>query len=140
MNGVGLGIAEKMITLPLYAWVAVWNNNKMLTFFALLDSGCTTNLITQEVAESLGLNCKMVQCRLTTFHGNDPKIPVSSSRCRITPCGKETSSFNISRVLVVPKLKVTEVYLDWPRLKRWPHLRALTLYHLTGQSRFLSIQ
>ncbi|XP_032798244.2 uncharacterized protein LOC116934945 [Daphnia magna] len=70
----------------------------------------------------------MVQCRLTTFHGNDPKIPVSSSRCRVTPCGKETPSFNISRILVVPKLKVADVYVDWPRLKRrWPHLRELDI-------------
>jgi hypothetical protein len=128
VNAVGLGTAERTITLPLYAWVNVWNNDKMLTVLALLDSGCTTTLITQEVAESLKLNCKMVQCRLTTFHGNEPKIPVSSSRCRITPCGKETPSFHISRVLVVPKLKVANLYVDWPRLKRrWHHLNALDI-------------
>jgi hypothetical protein len=92
VNAVGLGTAERTIPLPLYAWVNVWNNDKMLTVLALLDSGCTTTLITQEVAESFRLNCKMVLCRLTTLHGNDAKIPVSSSRCRITPCGKKTPS------------------------------------------------
>jgi hypothetical protein len=37
-------------------------------------------------------------------------------------------SFNISRVLVVPKLKVADLYVDWPILKRrWNHLHALDI-------------
>jgi hypothetical protein len=69
-----------------------------------------------------------VQCRPTTVHGNDPKIPVSFSRCRVTPCRKETPSFNISHVLLVPKLKVADLYVDWPRQKKgWHHLHALEI-------------
>lgn len=82
----------------------------------------------REVAVALGLSCKKLQCRLTTFHGNDPKVPVSSTSCRITPCERGTPSFNISWVLVVPKLVVADVYVDWPKEKmKWSHLRELNI-------------
>lgn len=117
----------------------VQNGRVKIETTALLDGGCETTLVSQELATLLGLQGPKVQMNLGTFHGQDPLLTVIVSRCKVSSLDS-TVSFNIRRVLVVPMLQLTPRCIDWPVVKEeWENLKALDLkpYDWQGVGMFI---
>lgn len=104
------------------------NGDIAIETLALLDTGCETSLITQELAKELRLKGPLRQIRLGTFHGNDPTMQIRLSNCQIASRFSAVS-FEVARVMIVPKLQLVERYVDWTKERtRWAHLADLGVF------------
>lgn len=91
---------EEWITISPFVRVTVKNRNFAIETLALLDTGCETSLITQELAKELKLKGPLRQIRL--------------SNCQIASRFSAVS-FDVARVMIVPKLQLVERYVDWTK-------------------------
>ncbi len=78
------------------------NGERVAVTTALLDNGCETSLITQDLASVLQLRGPRMQLRLRTFHGMDPALVAWTTSCKVSSCIDKTSSFVVQRLLAVP--------------------------------------
>ncbi len=124
-----LGAGQYVAVSP-FVQLIISNGERRVVTTALLDNGCETSLITQELASVLELRGPRMQLRLRTFHGIDPALTAWITSCQISSCFDKTSSFVIPRLMAVPELRVTPRIINWPvEKRRWPHLSNLNISH-----------
>lgn len=124
-----LGAGQYVAVSP-FVQLIISNGERRAVTTALLDNGCETSLITQELASVLELRGPRMQLRLRTFHGIDPALTAWITSCQISSCFDKTSSFVIPRLMAVPELRVTPRIINWPvEKRRWPHLSNLNISH-----------
>ncbi|KZS00874.1 Uncharacterized protein APZ42_002656, partial [Daphnia magna] len=67
-----------------YVRLLVHNGPNVVSTVALLDPGCKTSLISQELALVLNLTGERTKMNLKTFHGQDPKLTLIKTHCQIS--------------------------------------------------------
>ncbi|XP_059352544.1 uncharacterized protein LOC132088224 [Daphnia carinata] len=107
--------------------VKISNGNKIATTYALIDNGAETTLITNTVAEILGLEGSSGSFCIGTFHGEDPSIP--SKKVSFNLSSEDgASTFTVRSAYVLPAKRLSRHKFDWPLLKaKWQHLSYLNL-------------
>ncbi|KHJ40300.1 hypothetical protein D918_09658 [Trichuris suis] len=101
--------------------------SRSISTVALLDPGSQGALISNEMASRLGLARKPTDVHLSTFHGRDPLLSLSSVDFAIR--GRNgRQQFDIKGALVVPSINLSCRTVNWNRERdKWPHLKDLPL-------------
>ncbi|KAI9553767.1 hypothetical protein GHT06_019030 [Daphnia sinensis] len=96
-----------------------------ITGYGLLDPGSQISMITNALANKLGLQGEKAISRIGTYHGRDPTAHTTKVSCRISSLNK-SSSFDIPNCYSVLVLKIKNENVDLKKLvKDWPHLAGL---------------
>lgn len=105
--------------------VAKSKEKEYLTF-ALLDPGSEATIITNHLADKLGLSGKTANVRFGTFRRSEEmetRVVSFSIKSLDT-----TVKMEVDKAYTVPEIKLSRRNIDWPNIKhRWPHLENLEL-------------
>ncbi|XP_057372209.1 uncharacterized protein LOC130693104 [Daphnia carinata] len=124
-NGaVSYGYANETTLLPIVPMV-IEANGRTWTGYGLLDPGSQISMITNALANELGLQGEKGISIIGTYHGRDPTAHTTKVSFRISSLDK-SSSFEIPNCYSVPVLKIKNENVDLKKLvKDWPHLAGL---------------
>ena len=118
----------RQVAVSPYVRVLVHNGPNIVSTVALLDPGCETSLISQELASVLNLTGSRARRKLGTFHGRDPNLTITQSSCQISSTTGVQTMLAVNPLLIVPELKVNKRFINWLQHQyRWPHLKGIEL-------------
>ncbi|KFD47099.1 hypothetical protein M513_12009 [Trichuris suis] len=101
--------------------------SRSISTVALLDPGSQGTLISNEMASRLGLARKPTDVHLSTFHGRDPLLSLSSVDFAIRRRNGR-QQFDIKGALVAPSINVSCRTVNWNRERdKWTHLKDLSV-------------
>ncbi|XP_045036872.1 uncharacterized protein LOC123477557 [Daphnia magna] len=124
-NGlVSYGYESEATLLPIVPML-IEANGRTWTGYGLLDPGSQISMITNALANELGLQGEKGISRIGTYHGRDPTANTTKVSFRISSLDK-SSSFEIPNCYSVPVLRIRNENVDLKKLvKDWPHLAGL---------------
>ncbi|KFD45444.1 hypothetical protein M513_13676 [Trichuris suis] len=107
--------------------VCVHGSTSSSLTYALLDPGSEATLITEEMANKLGLTRKKSTVRLATFYGS---VPITTSAMVSFQVSATDGMYtvHVENAITVPGLNLSQRTMDWPQLKwKWSHLNEIPL-------------